>query len=219
MFKYQMKFQKILCFAALILAAVMFVYALGFITDWHDLLYFALDLDEGIDYTEGVPGAEFYWELQTYVLYEKVGTQTIEHKHVGFVGHLLTMAIVGLLITLSMMVTRNNIRRKYYISNFVTTGVYSVFNVVFAVWLMVNVTTYKAKFLQIDFEALEAFCELWKIEYNPTTRCCDWGYVLGALLILFSIAVVLNLIWKLSLTKRENNLLRGNGTATAVTTD
>lgn len=218
MFKYQMKFQKILCFAALILAAVMFVYALGFITDWHDLLYFALDLDEGIDYTD-VPGAQFYWELQTYVLYETVGTQTIAHKHVGFVDNLLTMAIVGLLITLSLMVTRNNVRRKYYISNFVTTGIYCVFNLGFAVWLIANVTTYKAKFLQIDFEALEMFCELWEIEYNPTTRCCDWGYVLGALLILFSVAVALNLIWKLSLTKRENNLLHGNGTATAVTAD
>lgn len=211
MFKTQMKFQKILCLAALIMAAVMFVYALGFITDWHDLLYFTLDIDEGIDYTD-VEGTQFYWEMQTYVTYEKVDGQTVEHKHVGFLGHLLTCSIVGLLLAVSMIVTRNNVRRKYYVSNFVTTILYSAYNVFFAVWTMVQVTVYKAKFLQIDFETLEVFCELWKVEFNPTTRCCDWGYVLGVLLILFSLVAAFNLIWKVTLTRRENKLLTQNKT-------
>ncbi len=211
MYKTQMKFQKILCLAALIMAAVMFVYALGFITDWHDLLYYTLDIDEGLDYTE-VDGTQFFWELQTYVLYEKVGEETIEHRHVGFVGHLVAVAIIGVLIAVSMIVTRNNVRRKYYVSNFVTTGLYCVHNVVFAIWMMVQVTVYKAKFLQIDFEMLEMYCDVWKIAYNPTTRCCDWGYVLGALLIVFSLVVAFNLIWKVTLMKRENKLLNQNKT-------
>lgn len=211
MYKTQMKFQKILCLAALIMAAVMFVYALGFITDWHDLLYYTLDIDEGLDYTE-VDGTQFLWELQTYVLYEKVGEETIEHRHVGFLGHLVTVAIIGLLIAFSMIVTRNNVRRKYYVSNFVTTGLYCVHNVVFAIWMMVQVTVYKEKFLQIDFEMLKTYCDVWKIEYNPTTRCCDWGYVLGVLLIVFSLVVAFNLIWKVTLMKRENKLLNQNKT-------
>lgn len=217
MFKSQMKFQKILCLAALIMAAVMFVYALGFITDWHDLLYFVLDIDEGADYTE-VDGAQFYWELQTYVLYEHTSDgQTIEHRFVGFVDHLLTMAIIGLLLAIAMIVTRNNTRRKYYISNVVTTCAYSAYNVGFAIWMMIKVSVYKAKFLQINFEQLEMFCTMWKREYNPTTRCCDWGYVLGALLILFSAAVVFNLIWKVTLMKRENKLLSGQVAEVATT--
>ncbi len=206
MFKSQMKFQKILCLLALIMAAVMFVYALGFITDWYDLLYFTLDLDEGIDFAY-VDGTQFFWELQTYLTKETVDGQTTVTRHTGFVEDLITVSIVGILIAVFMLITRNNTRRKYYVSNYVSTGMYCVFNVGFAVWLMDRVTLYKSKFLQINFEMLEKYCKMWKIEYYPTTRWCDCGYVLGALLIAFSLAVAANLVWKIALTRRENKLL------------
>lgn len=206
MFKSQMKYQKILCFAALVLAAVLFVYALGFITDLYDLLYFTLDLDEGVDYTE-VEGTQFFWELQTYVLYENVGTETIAHRHVGFTDKLVTVAVVGILLAVAAYVTRNNSRRKYYVSNYVSSALYCVYNLFAAVWISVNVADYKQKFALIDFEMLEEYCKIWKIEFNPTTRCFDWGFVLSGLLVVVAVAVALNLIWKITLTKRENTLL------------
>lgn len=208
MFKSQMKFQKILCYTALILSAVLFVYAVGFITDLYDLVYFTLDIDEGLDYTE-VEGTEFFWELQTIVTYEEISeTKTIKHRQVGFNEQLVIVAIIAVLVAVSMFVSNSHTRRKYYLGNYFTTALLSSYFVGVAVWMSNKLTYFKTKYMAIDFEQLERYCKVWKREYNPSTRCFDIGFVISAILLIVAVLAIINLIWKITLVKRENKLLR-----------
>lgn len=214
MFKAQMKFQKVVAFVTLIAAVVSFVYALGFITTLHGTLFYTLPDPD--DHTlSKVEGTQFYYELQSNVTYEeiktevdgKVVTQTVKHKDIGYNDKLVMVGIGLIIVSLVLFLTNTHVRRKYYIGNYIATGLVAVANIGAAAWLMRESAYFMGKFMEIDFEALKEFCEFWKYPYNDSTLCFTLGYALSGLLVLVAALAVANLIWKISLMKRENKLL------------
>ncbi len=224
MFKSQMKFQKILCFVCLILAAVLFVYSLGFVTSIYNMLNYTWRVNKNSGTMtlrdpelEGT-GCELFWELETLVMPEtKLVTDangneeevTVENRTVGFVDKLMGVAIADIAAAVILFVFNTHKRRKYYIGNYVATGIFAGYNFAAAIWMLIKLVEYHHKFLAMDHEAIKAFCEQWAMDYNYKGAIIsfDLGYVLGALMIVAALAIALNLVWKLLLQKRENKLL------------
>jgi len=188
MYKKQLVAQKFICLLAIISSAVLFIYSLGLMTDLYDALYSTMRNPNDLTQTS-VPGSIIYYDMQ------------------GFNRALLSASIVSLLVSCLLFITNTHIRRRYYIANYVSTTLAVVCNLVILVWSHIQVEAYKAQFLQIDFEALRAHSELWKTLYTESTFWFDIHYAVAALLLISSVALVLNLIWKVNLMKEEKHLL------------
>lgn len=190
MFKTQLKFQKIVAYATLIVAALTFVYSLGLVTDLYDMLYYATYEIDG-EYFSDIEGALIFYDIQP------------------FNNALLICSIVLILVALTLFITNGHKRRLYYVGNYVSTGLVAAGNVAVALYGMVEVSIFRAQFLKIDFEAVKESAEFWKKLYTESTFWFDIGYVVFALLIVAASVCVGNLIWKVLLTKREKELLSG----------
>lgn len=229
MFKSQLKFQKIICLVTLIMAAILFVYSLGFITELYELFSPTIGVVNGklVDLAtkrnpltnevleDYIKGNEFYFEVQTYVVSElhKINgnPQTVQVKYTGFNDKLVTGALIALIVSLTLFITSCNKRRNYYISNFVAIGATSAYNIGFAAWLIANLVKYEAKFNAVDHQALiKWFAEEKFKEVDTEVICFTLGYVLAALLVVVTALLVFNLIWKITLMKREHKLLQNN---------
>lgn len=229
MFKSQLKFQKIICLVTLIMAAILFVYSLGFITELYELFSPTIGVVNGkvVDLAtkrnpltnevleDYIKGNEFYFEVQTYVVSElhKINgnVQTVQVKYTGFNDKLVTGALIALIVSLTLFITSCNKRRNYYISNFVAIGATSAYNIGFAAWLIANLVKYEAKFNAVDHQALiKWFAEEKFKEVDTEVICFTLGYVLAALLVVVTALLVFNLIWKITLMKREHKLLQNN---------
>ena len=150
MYKKQLVAQKIVCLLAIISSAVLFVYALGIMTDLYDALYSTMRNPNDLTQTS-VPGSIIYYDMQ------------------GFNRALLSASIVSILVSCLLYITNTHIRRRYYIANYVSTALAVICNLVIIVWSHVQIEAYKAQFLQIDFEALKAHSELWKTLYTESS--------------------------------------------------
>lgn len=234
MFKSQLKFQKIICFVALIMAAILFAYSLGFITELYELFSPTIGVVNGkvVDLAtkrhpltnevleDYIKGNEFYLEIQTYVVSElrnmanengQIITQTVQVKYTGFNDKLVSGALAALIVTLSLLITSCNKRRNYYISNYVAIGATAAYNIGFAAWLISNLAKYEAKFNAVNHQQLiEWFAKEKFKEVDTNVICFSLGYVLAALLIVVAGLLVFNLIWKITLMRRENKLLQNN---------
>ena len=183
MFKTQIKIQRILCLVALICSALTFVYALGIMTDVYNL-YGPL----GIPVPE-VKGATLYDDMQP------------------FNKALIAVSIALILIAVVLFITNTHSRRKYYIGNYVAVGLYTGASLASTIWAYINISKFRAAFLQVDFEAWKQWAELWKGSYSESTFWFDIGYVVFALTIVMSVLLILNVFWKISLVKQERQLI------------
>ena len=96
MYKKQLRFQKIICLLAIIVAAVWFVYSLGFITTIYEQIGTAGSI---------VTGAQIYKDMQP------------------FIKQFNTYGLYAILISILLLVTNTQVRRKYYVSNYIATAV------------------------------------------------------------------------------------------------
>ena len=188
MFKTQIKFQRILCLVALICAALTFVYALGIMTDVYNL-YGPLGLP-----VPEVKGASLYSDMQP------------------FNKSLIAVSIAFILVAVVLFITNTHTRRKYYIGNYVAVGLYAAASLATTVWAYINISTFRAQYLQVDFVALKQWAELWKQSYSDSTFWFDIGYVIFGLTIVTSALLVFNLFWKASLVKQEKALIEAGKT-------
>ena len=188
MYRKQMTFQKILCFAALIVCAAVFVYSLGIMTDLYDSLYNTIRNPDKLEKTT-VTGSRIYYDMQ------------------GFNKSFLHYSIIQLLLAVLLFITATHSRRKYYIGNFVSVGLFAVGAAAFSVWAHQNIESFKAQFLAINFEELAAHVAKKKSLYTESTFWFDIHYVLFALLLLCAILLIANLIWKKKLEKEERALI------------
>lgn len=188
MFKTQLKCQKILAYAILIVAALSFVYSLGLVTDLYDMLYYATKELDGNYYSE-IDGALIYYDIQP------------------FNNALLICSIVLILTSLTFFITNGHKRRLYYVGNYVSTGIVCASNVAVAIVGIVGVSKFRAQYLAIDFEAVKEYAEFWGTLYTESTFWFDIGYVVFALMIVTAFACAGNLIWKILLTKRERAMI------------
>ena len=149
MYKKQMLFQRIVCFALLAAAVLVFAYSLGLVTDLHyyDFAYYAE--------VPGQPkfeGADIYNEIQPF-------------------NRQLTAAGIGLILSaLLMFIMGCQKRRKYYIGNYVAIGLNTALTVAVSVWGILNVKKYREMYDLIDFEKLQWYQEL--MLFTPVMVLC-----------------------------------------------
>ena len=191
MYKKQLRFQKIVCLLAILAAAVCFVYSLGIITDIFDSLKSTMRNPNNLLDTK-VPGSIIYYDMQEF--------------NRQFVNMSVGMIVVSCLLFL----TNTQVRRKYYIGNYVATCVYCLCAIALSVWSHIEIEAFKHQFLTtVDFEALKAYAEMWKTYYTESTLMLDIHYVTGSLLILSSALLLGNMVWKICLMRAEKKLLAG----------
>lgn len=207
MYKKQLKAQKIICLVALIMCVVVFVYALGIMTDIYDSLYLSIGYDVDKNTQEyrllwdDIPGAfDLYFGMQAF--------------NRSFVAFSIALLVVSLLLFLS----NTNTRRRYYFGNYFAVGAYSAAAVALTVYAHINIEKYKNQFLTtIKVEDIRAFSESKNntIPVLDNTRLFDLHYFVFALLLLAVIALILNVVWKASLMKEEKVLLQNGEGAKA----
>ena len=188
MYKKQMTLQKVVCLLSLIASGIVFIYALGIMTDLYDSLYSTMMNPYDLSDTT-VPGSIVYYEMQ------------------DFNRIFLKMSIGLILLSCLLYITNTAVRRKYYIGNYIAVALYVIANVYTAVWGHTYIEFFKARFLNIDFEALRAHADLWKTYYTESTFWFDIHYLVFGLTLLVSALLVYNTVWKVKLMKEETALL------------
>ena len=189
MYKKQLTLQKILCLLAIASSAIIFLYALGIMTDLYDTLYSTMKNPADLSETD-VPGSIVYYNMQV------------------FNSYFLRQAIVLILISCALFITNTHIRRKYYIGNYVAIGLFAIANIYVAIDAHGYIEAYKERFLRVDFAALKAHAELWKTAYTESTFWFDIHYAVFAISILVSLGLVACAIWKIRLMKEEQKLIQ-----------
>ena len=100
-------------------------------------------------------------------------------------------------------------RRKYYIGNYVATGLFAAASVAISIFGHTYIEIFKGQFLQVDFAALKEHAEMWGTLYTESTFWFDLHYFVFALLLIIAALLVANAVWKTKLMKEEQALLRG----------
>lgn len=188
MYKKQVKLQKLLCLAAIIVSAAVFIYSLGIITDVYDTLYSTMRNPNDLTKTS-VSGSFLYYEMQ------------------GFNQAFMLYGIAMILLAVGLFLTNTHSRRKYYVGNYVAVGLWSVAAVGGSIWSHFQIEAFKAKWLQIDFEALKKHAQTFKSLYTESTFWLDLHYLICGLLLLITVLMVWNIWWKLKLMREEEALL------------
>lgn len=188
MYKKQMIFQRIVCYALLAASALVFLYSLGLMTDLYDALYSTMRNTN--DFTDSsVKGSVIYYDMQPF-------------------NALFTKASIGLiLVSLVLFLTCTHSRRKYYIGNFVSVLLSTVCNACVSVWALGRIFAYKKQFLQIDFEALKEHSEMWGTLYTESTFWFDASIFVFGFLLLCTVLLIVNFILKINLMKAEKQLI------------
>ena len=190
MYKKQLRFQKFACLLAIIAAAVMFLYSLGMITDIYDSLYSTMRNPNNLLDTK-VPGSIIYYDMQDF-----------NHQ-------LLKFCIGMILLGALLFITNTQVRRRYYVSNFISVGLYSAAAVALFLWSNTHIQTFRHQYLTtVDFEALKKYSEMWNTYYTDSPLSFDLFYVAGGLLLLAVLAQIVNLVWKIVMMSGEEKLIR-----------
>ena len=190
MYKKQLKLQKIVCWLCVISAALCFVYALGMITDIHDALISTMRNPQKPTQTQ-VDGSWIYYDMQPF--------------NQQFVSRSLILVVLSVFILL----TNTHTRRKYYISNYVVVGVYSVATFGLLAWAHQQIEAFAVQYMTtINFEELKVFSEMRGTPYLDNTNMLDLHRGVFALAIISVLALLGNVIWKIVLMRNENKLIK-----------
>lgn len=197
MYKKQLTWQKIVCFAAVAVCALVFIYSLGLMTDLYDGLYYLMPGEEAYPEMDLIEGARIYFDMQP------------------FNKQLNNYSIYFLLLACLLFITNTHNRRKYYIGNAVSCSVFIAAGVAFSVWGHTEITRYKTQFLTtVDFEAYKKLITDAKekgstmaAQYIDSTFWFDVHYVVFGLVLLVCLLLAVNYLWKMNLMKKEKDLL------------
>ena len=208
----QMRFQKAIVITAFVVAALTLVYAWIFSTDFFGLSYYT----------------DFFKTLNDpigYNYYDKIQPLNSRLELFGF---------LFLLIAVLLFLLRTFARRRYYLVNYITTGLYSGFGIFYGVFLLLNVMDFKNIYAKIDFKALVE--EIYRSTYNSTMYDVEndaiakkaaagaidtfkyrvsedpkvfiIGIILAVIVVIVSVLLLLNAIWKIREQKKEDELYR-----------
>ena len=190
MYKKQMRFQKIACLICIIAAAVAFIYALGISTDLYDSLYNTMT-NKNDPHKTKVEGSWIYYDMQ------------------DFNRTFVSVSIVLILLACLLFIMNNHTRRKYYITNYISTGAYSLGTLAVTGWYLSNVVAFRTQYLTtVDFEALKAYADMGFVTYSDSTFWFDLGFAVGAFAIISVVLLVVNTVWKVKLMRGEEMLIK-----------
>ena len=188
MYRKQLTLQKILCFAAIAVSAVVFLYALGLMTDLYDSLYYTM-MDPSNPDDTWVPGSQIYYHMQP------------------FNRQLLNASIVLVLLSCLLFITGTHSRRRYYVGNVIATLAYAVAGVGVTVWAHGQLEAFRAQYLQISFADLEFFAEMMNTPYIESTFWFDIHWAVFGLVVLTAVLLVVNMGLKFALMRGEKRLI------------
>ena len=188
MYKKQMTLQKIVCLLAILASALVFIYSLGIMTDLYDSLYGTMRDPNDLTKTT-VDGSIVYYDMQ------------------DFNNAFLKGSIGLILLSCLLFVTNTHVRRKYYIGNYVSTALMTIGNLAMVIWAHGQIEMYKAQFLQIDFEALAKHAKRWKTLYTESTFWFDVHYAVFGVVLVITVLLIANAVWKTILMKQEKALI------------
>ena len=188
----QMRFQKILVIVSLVIAAVCLVHAWIFcsgtfaqLTRYKDDAGFGFDVDKA---------------------------NNIYHLTQNFSDLFQMLSIVLILAAVLMLVMGCQSRRKYYITNYIAIGVFVVYSLIFAILLIINMTTISSALADFELEAFGEYYTNLHLEtdwgyFSASSWTVSLGYALSAILFVTAVVNVLNLVWKVLLMQGEKKLL------------
>ena len=189
MYKAQIKFQKIICFAVLIASAVVFIYSLGIMTDIYDCFYSTM-MDPEDPTQTWVTGSIIYYDMQP------------------FNYSLTKISLILILLSLLLFVTSTNKRRRYYFANVLVVTLNTIAGIAATAYCLPKIKAFKIQFLTtINFEELKFFSETFDSAYTESTFWFDAGYYVFALLLITDALLVCNMIWKFIMMKKEKELI------------
>ncbi len=188
MFKKQLSFQRIVCLVSLLSAVLVFVYAIGFLTDVYDNLFFWI-IDDTAFYETQFPEARLIYDMQPF------NDQFVKY------------AVLLIVVSLTLFITCTNTRRNYYISNYVATSLVAVANIVVTIWAFSNILYYRGFYTSIDFETLRYLAISRGRYFSTSTFWFDASFAVFAILLIATALVVANLIWKIILMNSEKKLI------------
>lgn len=188
MYKKQLTVQRVLCLAAIVVSVVLFLYSLGIMTDLYDALYDTMRNPNNL-YQTDVPGSIVYYNMQAFNQY------------------FLIYSIGLILLACLLFVTNTHSRRKYYIGNYISIGLFAAASVYITIFGHSYIEIFKAQFLQVDFAALKEHAEMWGTLYTESTFWFDIHYAVFGLMLLVSVLLIANAVWKVLLMKEESKLI------------
>lgn len=196
MYKKQMKLQKAVCLLVLAASVIVFLYALGIMTDLYESLYFTIRNPDN-PARNPVAGALIYYDMQEF-------NKTFLHVGIGLI-----------LASLLLFITNTHVRRRYYAGNVIAVAVNAAANFAAAVWARAQILAFKAQYLsEVDFKALKDFSAKRNTFYTDSTFWFDIHKLVFGIAIAVNVLLIANLIWKFSLMKQEKQLLEaGKGAA------
>ena len=196
MYKKQMTFQRVICFLCIAAGVLVFLYALGMMTDLYDMLYNMIPYPDDPSSAK-VEGAMIYYDMQ------------------GFNQDLLKAGIGVLLLAVLLMITGTHSRRKYYAANYTAVGLFTAACIAAAAWAHGQVAAYKLQYLTtVDFQSLERRLSR-AGTYTDSTFWFDIHIAVFAVALIAAALLVLNTIWKIRLMKQEKKLIEAGKAVSA----
>ncbi|MBR2698166.1 MAG: hypothetical protein IKE76_06185 [Clostridia bacterium] len=196
MYKKQMKLQRIACFLSIAASALVFLYALGIMTDLYDMLYTMIPVPDDPSSVK-VAGAMIYYDMQ------------------GFNQSLLKAGIGLILVSCLLFITSTHTRRKYYIGNYVAICLNAVANIGVALWAHGQIAAFKAQYLStVDFAQLERRLSR-AGTYTDSTFWFDVHTAIFAFALLVVFLLVVSTAWKVSLMRNEKKLIEAGKAVSA----
>ncbi len=189
MYKKQMTLQRVLCILFIVSSVLVFVYALGFMTDAYDML-------------------------------SPIDNKTEEMKTLmsdmdSFDKHLVRIGIGLILVSLGLVLTNTHTRRRYYISNYIATGLAAAAACAVTINAHNNIADLRGRYYSgiINFEAVQKALDPHPGRRPPLgvfTESSFWfdaHYFVFGILLVTAVLLILNVIWKSILMKGEKEAL------------
>ena len=107
-----------------------------------------------------------------------------------------------------LYITNTHIRRKYYISNYLAVGAYSVATVGIGLWAHGYTKAFAAHYMAtINFEQLKEYSDFMGTPYLDNTDMLDLHLWVLVLALVSVVALVGSTVWKIVLMHKEKKLL------------
>jgi len=206
MYRKQMMLQRILCIVIIVASAIVFVYALGFMTDANDMIR-----DAALGYT---PASNESEAVKAEFEAKKAPMRRYLEDMNAFDSDFIRVGIGLILVSLTLIITNTQSRRKYYISNYASSVITSASICAAAAWAHNGIVPLKNQYYSgaIDFEFVKAATADNAREgavnvYTESAFWFDFHYYIFGILLLMAALLILNTIWKIILMKHEKNAL------------
>ncbi len=130
-----------------------------------------------------------------------------------FVRSFLVISIVGIIISLLPTVYRSQLRKKYYITNFVAIGLFIGYSIFTLIYGLIGVTKLHAGFNGLPFDDINAIPSFKKLNFGEVSIndaiYYYIGYVLFAILFILIILSTAVFVYKLICNiKNKNNVVK-----------